>query len=67
MIKITLIFFLFSFKLFAADQSKYMEIARERSYKGGADESDLKVHAVIYQTLSKKKKTVKTEEPSEGF
>ncbi len=67
MLKFTLIFLLFSFNLFAADQSKYIEIARDRSYKGGADESDLKVQAVIYQTTSKKKKPVKTEEPSEGF
>lgn len=67
MLKITLLFLLFSFNLFAADQSQYMEIARNRSYKAGADEGDLKVQAVIYQTSNKKKKTVKIEEPSEGF
>lgn len=55
---------LFSLNAFAAD---YMEMARTRSYKGGPDESDLKVQAVLYQAPNKKKKVQKLEEPSEGF
>lgn len=54
---------LFSLTAFSAD---YMELARTRSYKGGPDESDLKVQTVLYQAPNKKKKT-KVEEPSEGF
>ncbi|MCC2677523.1 MAG: hypothetical protein K0R29_99 [Pseudobdellovibrio sp.] len=55
---------LFSLNVLAAD---YMEIARTRSYKGGPDESDLKVQTVLYQAPNKKKKVQKIEEPSEGF
>lgn len=55
---------LFSLNVNAAD---YMEMARSRSYKGGPDESDLKVQTVLYQAPNKKKKVQKTEEPSEGF
>jgi hypothetical protein len=52
----------------AADDSNYAEIARTRRYAGGADESDLKVQATLYQTpSSKKKKKPVTTEPSEGF
>ncbi len=52
----------------AADDSNYSEIARTRRYVGGADESDLKVQATLYQTpSSKKKKKTVTTEPSEGF
>jgi len=55
---------LFSLNAVAAD---YMEIARTRNYKGGPDESDLKVQTVLYQAANKKKKVQKIEEPSEGF
>lgn len=54
----------FSTSVFATD---YMELARTRKYKGGPDESDLKVQAVLYQAPNKKKKVQKLEEPVEGF
>lgn len=46
--------------------SDYMEIARTRNYKGGPDETELKVQKELYQAPNKKKK-VKIEEPSEGY
>ena len=69
MTKIVLGLFLFSFQVMAAEKIDYMTIARTRKYRGGPDEGDLKVQAVLYQTVSTKKKKVpvKTDEPSEGF
>lgn len=61
---VILISLLFSLNTFAAD---FMETARTRAYKGGPDESDLKVQTVLYQAPNKKKKALKVEEPSEGF
>ena len=69
MLKILLGVLLFSVQVLAADKVDYMTIARTRKYRGGPDEGDLKVQAVLYQTVSTKKKKapVKTDEPSEGF
>lgn len=50
-----------------ASAADYLELARTRNYKGGPDETDLKVQAVLYQAPNKKKKVQKLEEPSEGF
>jgi ATP-dependent Zn protease len=57
---------IFSVTAMASDKD-YMEVARTRTYRGGADESDLKVQAKLYQAPNKKKKTQKVEEPVEGF
>ena len=69
MLKILMGVILFSIQVLAVDKVDYMAIARARKYHGGADEGDLKVQAVLYQTVSTKKKKVpvKTDEPSEGF
>ena len=54
----------FSSKSFADEDLTYQEKAREKKYVGGADESELKVLAVLPTANSKK---VKTEEADEGF
>lgn len=54
----------FSSKASADDDLSYQEKAREKKYVGGADESELKVLAVVPTTNSKK---VKAEEAGEGF
>lgn len=51
----------------AAEDPNFAEIARSRRYVGGADESDLKVQATLFQTLSSKKKKKTITEPVEGF
>ena len=61
------IFLLLFVSLVASAEIDYMEVARSRMYRGGPDESDLKVQTVLYQAPSKKKKVQKLEEPSEGF
>jgi hypothetical protein len=60
-------FLLFSVNIVASDKINYMEIARARQYRGGPDESDLKVQTILYQAPNKKKKPVKPDEPSEGY
>jgi ATP-dependent Zn protease len=57
---------LFSLSAMASEKD-FMDLARTRKYRGGADESDLKVQAVLYQAPNKKKKAQKAEEPVEGF
>ncbi len=54
----------FSSKASAEDELSNQEKAREKKYIGGADESELKVLAVLPTASSKK---VKTEEADEGF
>jgi hypothetical protein len=61
---ISLLFFTFEAR--AAQISQYIEIARTRLYKGGADESDLKVQPVLYQP-AKKKKTINLDPQDSGF
>lgn len=55
---------LVAFEASAAQVSQYIEVARARLYKGGADESDLKVQPVLYQP-AKKKKTINLD-PQDG-
>lgn len=54
----------FTSKASADEDLSYQEKAREKKYIGGADESELKVLAVLPIANSKK---VKTEEADEGF
>ncbi len=56
-----------SFGAQAAQISQYVEVARTRLYKGGADESDLKVQPVLYQAPVKKKKTINLDPQDGGF
>lgn len=63
-IAISLLFF--TIEANAAQASQYIEIARARLYKGGADESDLKVQPVLYQP-TKKKKTINLDPQDGGF
>ena len=52
---------------YADEESAYAENARLRIYPGGADESDLKVQAVLKRTTDLKKKGLVPGEPTEGF
>ena len=52
-------------KVSAEEQSQYTEVARERRYVGGADESDLKVQA--NGSTAAKNKPAATQESNEGF
>ena len=57
--------FLVAEKASAEEQSQYTEVARERRYVGGADESDLKVQANT--TAAAKNKAAPAQESNEGF
>lgn len=65
LIAISLLFFTFSAS--AAQISQYVEVARTRLYKGGADESDLKVQTFLYQPQAKKKKPINLDPQDGGF
>lgn len=56
---------LFSEFVRAEEQSPFNEIARERLYVGGLDESDLRVQQV--HTAGIKNKPTDTQESNEGF
>lgn len=56
----------FGFASAYAEDSEFADIARERRYVGGADESDLKVQKTV-STDPKKQKAEVSEESSEGF
>ena len=56
-----------SFSAEAAQISQFVEVARTRLYKGGADETDLKVQPVLYQAPAKKKKTINLDPQEGGF
>lgn len=49
----------------AEEQSPFTEIARERRYTGGPDESDLKVQTA--PTTAAKNKPTSAQESNEGF
>lgn len=66
MIKYIIFILLATVSTRADDESIYAEIARLRQYASGADESDLKVQAVLGQAQDKKKKQINPE-PAEGF
>lgn len=51
----------------AAEDSVYAEKAQTRKYIGGADESDLKVQAVIPKLKKSKNETSIEAEDEEGF
>jgi hypothetical protein len=55
---------LFSSTSYAEDDLSFAELAREKKYIGGVDESDLKIIATLPSVKSKK---IKTEEAEEGF
>ena len=58
---------LFSFEVNAAQISQYVEVARARLYKGGPDESDLKVQPVLFQAPARKKKAINLDPQDSGF
>ena len=57
--------FITSEKALAEEQSQYTEVARERRYVGGPDESDLKVQAST--ATAAKNKPAAGQESNEGF